>query len=243
MNTIINRLDDLPAVIDTHSLARLTHGRLTMRMLDYALGKYARSGRLVRIKRGLYSKTADPFYVASRLYRGYIGLSSALYMHRLKTEVEGSVLVCVARPMRQTRFLGKTLMPVNLSRLAFGSTLVQQGGFDVPVSTYPKTVFDMLYRPAYANYFDLYRALHERRLAPGEWRALYRYVLAANLATARRAGYVLEREAPVWFVKALRRRSDSTKGASFFLKHSMRGYSPAWRLFDDIGVDRWKNAE
>lgn len=243
MNKIVNRLEDLPEVIDTRSLMRLTHGRLTMRMLNYALGKYARGGRLVRIRRGFYSRTADPFYVASRMYSGYIGLSSALYLHGLKTEIEGSVLVCVPRPMRELRFLGKTLVPVNLSKFAFGSALMQHGDFDVPVSTYPKTVFDMLYKPAYSNYFDLYRALHARRLAPDEWRALCRYLSGANLTTARRAGYVLEQEAPAWFTKRLRQRSDSGKGSSFFLKHSMRNYRPGWRLFDDIGVDRWKNAE
>ncbi|MEM3212056.1 MAG: hypothetical protein QXR85_01950 [Candidatus Micrarchaeaceae archaeon] len=243
MNKFVIRFEDLPQIIDTQKIIKTTHGHLTMRMLNYAIQKYIKDNKLIKIKRGIYSKSTNPFYVATKIYRGYIGFSSALFLYRLKTEVEKNVFVCTASSMKPTRFLDKELVPVNVSRYAFGTEYVDSNGLEVSVSTYPKTIFDMFLRPGYANYFDLYRALHTRILEHDEWKALEHYLRGASLTTIRRAGYALEEEAPGWFTERLKKLSDKGSRSSFFFKHKMLRYNSSWNIFDDIDIKKWKNAE
>src|SRR5271157_1920172 len=106
MNKIIN-IDGLPDIISTADVRCLLHGKATKRMLTYAINRYLKERTIVKIKRGLYSKTPNAFYVASRIYDGYVGFSSALYLHGLKTEMESVIYVCVDGSARSTRFMNR----------------------------------------------------------------------------------------------------------------------------------------
>ncbi len=241
MDKIIN-IERLPEIISTAEIRRLLQGKATKRMLTYAINAYLKEKAMVKIKRGLYSKTPNAFYVASRIYDGYVGFSSALYLHGLKTEMESVIYVCVDGSAKSTRFMNRTILPVNMSGLSYGTELISAEGRDVLTSTFPKTVFDMFCKPRYASYFDLYRAINRRGVGGKEWAEIYGYTEKAGLSTARRIGYGLEHLAPGGFTEKLRARSDSGSGSSFFFKHKAVNYASGWKLFDDIRLERWKNA-
>ena len=241
MNKFIE-LGNLPDLIDTAGIVRLSKGKVTMRVIDYAMRKYEKDKRVIRIKRGIYSKSANPFFVAARLYGGYIGLSSALYLYRLKPEVESSIFVCVDKPMKAMRFLDKTLTPVNLSKDAYGTALLDVSGLSVLVSTFPKTLFDMLARPRHANYFDFYRAINSSGLKADKWNELLYYLKRSNLTVVRRCGHALDGVAPGRFTRELQKISDNGEGSSFFFRHRALNYDSTWKIFDELAIRRWKDA-
>lgn len=239
MNKIIN-IEILPPVFNVEDI--MAGGKMTKRVVSYAINRYVREGKLFRIRRGVYSKVANPFYIAATLYNGYIGFSSALYLYGLKTEVEANVMVCVPKNYKKTGFLDKLIFPVNLSKQFYGFSLLARGDLDIPVSTYPKTIFDMFYKPKYANFYDLYVAVNNRQLSDTEWKRLLYYVQNSNLSTVRRVGYGLEGKAPQWFTDKLLKRSKRGSRTSFFFAHKPVNHNAKWDIFDDIDVKRWENA-
>ena len=242
MYNIVN-IEMLPDIFNVGSVISLSRGQITRRSLSYAIARLLREKKLVKIKNGKYSKTVDPFYVSAMIYNGYIGLSSALFMLGLKTEVEAEIYVCTEGGQgKATRFMDKTITPVNMSRQFYGASTVNYDERDVLVSTYPKTIFDMLSKPAYANYFDMYRAMNLKPLSKAEWKYLSYYLCNSSTSDIRRGGYATDGIAPQWFTRKLKRLSDIRMGVSFFFKHRAINYSPKWKLYDDIGMARWNNA-
>lgn len=240
MNKIIN-LTSLPEVFRVSQLLK-TNRSLTMRSLNYALNNYLKQKKLIKIKRDLYSKTADPFYVASAIYNGYIGFSSALYLYRLKTEIENEIQICVPSNKPKTKFMDKTIVPINMADEFFGTSFEEVSGNTILVSTFPKTVFDMFYRPRHANYHDLYRALNTRRLTEADWNKLLYYAKSSNLATIRRIGYGLEKFAPERFLKTLNAISKKGGKTAYFFGDNAVNYNSKWGIFDSLNIKRWENA-
>ena len=239
INKIIN-IDELQGAFYTAKLAHAS--RASLRATDYAINRYVKEGRIIRVKRGMYARSANPFYIASMLFGGYVGFSSALYLHGLKPEIEATVTVCTQGHMVGTRFMDKLLLPVNMSDQFYGYKIIEAEGLDIPVSTFPKIVFDMFFRPKHANFYDMYNAMNNREMSPVEWKALLHYAREANLATQRRMGYGLENKAPGWFTAKLLNLSKGRKKSSFFLGHRPDNYNPKWGIFDDINIRRWENA-
>ncbi|MBU6391202.1 MAG: hypothetical protein KGI00_03270 [Candidatus Micrarchaeota archaeon] len=240
--TILINIDSLPYVFRIGSIIKTSKGRLTRRRLGYLIGKLLDEKKLLKIGNGLYSKGGNVFYIACYVYKGYIGLSSALYLHGLKTEVEGTVYVCTSSPRKGMRIMDSMLVPVNMSGLQYGTTELAMEEKRVMVSTYPKTVFDMLAKPRYANYFDMYRALNERHMEKEEWDELLYYAKSSSTTQIRRIGYAMEGIAPGRFTDELLKLSGRKPGASFFFRHKAVNYSMKWKLFDDLSVRRWLNA-
>ncbi len=232
-------LETIPEVLVLDRYASALKGAVTLRSLRYFVGKMVAQGGMLKLKSNLYAKRiANPFYVASSAYRGYIGLSSALYLLGLKEEVEGQILVCVSGNRKPLDFLGNSFVPVNVSKMFYGTTMVN----GVLCSSLPKVVFDMFYRPRYANFFDLYRALNRRPLSQEEWELLLGYCRSSNTATTRRIGYSLEGMAPKWFTSSLKALSDKKGKASSFIKPSGGHFINGWKLYDDIDIKRWEDA-
>jgi predicted transcriptional regulator of viral defense system len=231
-------LDKIPEVVILDRYSRMLDGIVTMRSLRYFVGKMVTEGSMLRLKSNVYAKrAANPFYVASVAYGGYIGFSSALYLLGLKEEVEETVFVCVNSSRKRLNFLNRSFVPVNVSRMFYGTAMVE----GVLCASFPKVVFDMFYRPRHASFFDLYRALNRRPLSREEWRLVLEYVKSSNIATARRLGYALEGRAPEWFTGALKKLSTAKGKASSFMKPGGR-FINRWKLYDDIDIKRWENA-
>lgn len=241
MTKLINT-GSLPPTFRISDLVRLSYGKETRRTAGYAVAKLLKEKKLIRLNGSMYSRVGDIFYIACAMYGGYIGLSSALSLYGLKEEVEANVYVCVNRSLRPARVLDKIIVPVNTSSNSYGVQIMEHGSLVVQVSTYPKTIFDMLDRPRYANYFDMYRALRLRPMRKEEWKEMLYYVASSRIATARRIGHALEGTAPAWFEAKLKELSEKRNGASFFTGHKPTGYDPKWRIFDSISMRRWTDA-
>lgn len=233
-------IDNLPDIFSASELA--VGGKLSNRVAGYAIKKYMKEKRVIKLKRDLYSKVADPFYIAGILYKGYVGFSSALYLHGLKPEVEATITVCTADTQKRTKLLDKIILPVNMSNQFYGYSLITINGLDIPVAAFTKTIFDMFYRPKYANFYDMYSAINNRGLSKKEWETLMHYLVNSNLTTVRRLGYGLEDKAPKWFIQKLLRISKAGSRTSFFFSHKPINYNAKWDIFDDINIKKWKNA-
>ena len=57
--------------------------------LKTTLSRLSKSGKIIRLKRCVYSSNPikDAFAAAQYTYKGYLGFSSALYVHKLITEL------------------------------------------------------------------------------------------------------------------------------------------------------------
>lgn len=228
----------LPDAFSLDSAKKSLKDRIGPRSINRIIKGYMSEKLLVKLKNGHYAKaSADIFAVANFVYRGYIGFSSALYLHGLKTELEDTITVCTGELGVPVYFMEVRILPVHFSELLYGTALVN----GAIASTYPKTLFDMLYKPKYSSFFDFYRALNQKRPSEEEWRELFGYAKDANLATRRRAGYALERFAPRWFLKELS-GLDSGKGKSFFSKKVSENFSKRWLIYDSSNIKRWENA-
>ena len=236
--TALGGFGSLPDIFDARNVKLALKRRASARSVNRALERYVGEGLLVRLKNGVYAKaSANQFAVADYLYRGYVGFSSALYLHGLKTEVEDRVMVCTRKKAAARKFGGVTLVPVFFSDFLYGTETLD----GVVVSTYAKTLFDMLYKPAYADFFDFYRAINRKGPGREVWTDLLQYLKRANLTTIRRAGYALEGKAPDWFTRKLS-ELNAMRGKSFFARKRLANFSRKWRIYDDANVRRWKDA-
>lgn len=236
-------IEMLPEVFRVEEMLKLSGRSLTRRRLTYAISRLLEDKKLIKVINGVYSKTGNVFYIAYKLYGGYIGFASALYLHGLKTEVEPTVYLCTAsHHAKAVKILGSVIETVDMREMQYGTTLIDVMGRQVRVSTYAKTLFDMLDKPRYANYFDMYRAINMRPLKKEEWKELFYYSRNSSITTIRRIGYSMDGIAPSWFTKALHDISLRGYRTSFFFKHVAENYSGKWNLFDDLGTIRWRNA-
>ena len=241
MNRLIN-IDNLPEVFGVRDVIRLSNSKVTRRMLNYEITKLLKGKKLIKIKNGVYSKIGDIFYIASYLYDGYIGFSSALYLHGLKEEIEASVYVCTSSPKKRLRVMERVIEPVNMSKQQYGVMAFVLNGREILISTYAKTIFDMLSKPKYANYFDMYRAMKIRSFSKGQWEELAYYAKNSNITDIRRVGYATEGIAPGWFTGQMNDLSRKGYRTSFFFKHKAENYNLKWSMFDGLSVRRWLNA-
>ncbi len=242
MGKIVN-MENLPDVFNVGDTIRNSRGAITRRMLNYAINKMLKERKLFKISNGTYSKTANVFYIACTLYNGYIGLSSALYLHGLKTEVEPNIYVCTKRHEGRIKVLDKIIVPVNVSNMHYGTVIAEQGGKDLLVSSYPKTIFDMISNPGYSNYFDMYRALHGRKLNERDLEELLYYAEHSSLTDLRRVGYALDGMTPSWFTSKLHSKSKKGRGVSYFFKHRNINFNAKWGIYDSINISRWKDVQ
>jgi predicted transcriptional regulator of viral defense system len=120
--------------------------------LNTLLSRLGREGRILRLKRGLYSANPvqDPFLAAQALFGGYLGYTSALYLHGLIAEVPFEVLVVTQRKSAQ-----KTVGVYSFRAISMGPRAI---GFQTKgpytLSTPAKTLYDCLRLPSYSVELD-----------------------------------------------------------------------------------------
>ncbi len=143
--------------------------------LKITLSRLGRSGRIIRLKRGVYSASPirDAFASAQAVFNGYVGFSAALYLHRLISEVPFTVAVVTGRKSGVKRIGNYEFRAVALGGKAVG---FERNGPYV-VSTRAKTLFDCLYLPKYSvEQEKLVAAFREARLGAEERREFTGYV-------------------------------------------------------------------
>lgn len=143
--------------------------------LRTTLSRLSQSGRILRLKRGLYSANPmkDAFLCAQSVFNGYLAFSTALYLQKLIAEAPFTVTVVTKGTSRTRRFGEYEFRAVALKEKAVG--FERKGGY--VLSTRAKTLFDCLYVPKYSVEEEkLFGAFGDAELAEGEWREFGRYV-------------------------------------------------------------------
>jgi len=143
--------------------------------LKTTLSRLHKAGRIVRLKRGVYSSNpmTDPFICAQNTFNGYLGFSTALYLHKFITEVPFVLTVVTTNTSSYKTFAPYEFRAVALKDKAVG--FVRLGSY--VVSTRAKTLFDCLYLPMYGvESHKLIAAYREKPLSKTEWREFDSYV-------------------------------------------------------------------
>lgn len=143
--------------------------------LKTTLSRLAGAGRIVRLKRGVYSANPprDVFACGQAVFGGYLGFSSALYLHGLVEEMPFTVTVVTSGVSGLKQFGDFEFKAVALGEKAIGFQKLEGR----VVSTRAKTLFDCLYLPRYSvSEQKLFDAFRRARLSGKEMKEFSYYV-------------------------------------------------------------------
>lgn len=143
--------------------------------LKITLSRLSRSGRIIRLKRGVYSgkPMKDAYACAQAAFNGYLGFSTALHLHGLITEVPFTITVVTTGTSQAKKFGEYEFRAVALREKAVG--FERKGNY--VISTRAKTLFDCLYLPKYSvEEGKLIEAFREAGLTAQEWTEFRSYV-------------------------------------------------------------------
>ncbi|MEK6953851.1 MAG: hypothetical protein AABX01_02510 [Candidatus Micrarchaeota archaeon] len=143
--------------------------------LKTTLSRLGMTNRLIHLKRGTYSVNPlrDAFSCAQSTFNGYLGFTSALYLHKLITEIPFSITV-VTNHVSKGKLVGEfSFLAVALNEKAVGFEKLG----DYVVSSRAKTLFDCLYLPKYSiEQTKLIASYKEAKLGKTEWKDFDGYV-------------------------------------------------------------------
>ncbi|MCL5099797.1 MAG: hypothetical protein M1158_01605 [Candidatus Marsarchaeota archaeon] len=198
--------------------------------LRVTLSRLAASGEIYNPIRGVYiSKGADMFWVACRLYPGYISLSTALYIHHLTEEFPFTIFV--ASEVRKSVEMGNIEFAYFKAKDYLG---VEKGAYDV--ASVEKTVCDSLRHGALVNFQTLAKALYFADI-----KADVVLDLSENEDSAffQRLGYLLsilprlDKEKRKLLMECKKR----VKANAYLCGRSKGVYIPKWKIIDNIGKE------
>lgn len=143
--------------------------------LKTILSRLNKAKKIVRLKRGTYSvyPLTDAFAAAQMTFNGYLGFSTALYLHKFTTELPFTVFVATSSSSSSKIIGSFEFKAVALKEKAVG---FERKG-DCYISTRAKTLFDCIYLSNYAIEKEkLVNAFKEMPLNQKEWKEFHEYV-------------------------------------------------------------------
>lgn len=146
--------------------------RFTLRT---TLSRLNRSGKITRLKRGVYSvkPVKDVLACAQNVFNGYLGFSTAMHVHGLIAEMPFTVFVVTAEVSGSREFGDYEFRAVALGEKAVG--FERKGNYIV--STLAKTLFDCIYLPRYSvERAKLLDAFRQAGMTRREWKEFDSYV-------------------------------------------------------------------
>jgi predicted transcriptional regulator of viral defense system len=213
------------------------------------LEEYIKEKKIYKVRNGLYCKKShDDFLVGNNVFHlGYIALSQALYLMRLKSEPSSYIYVGIDENKKIVKFpYNKTTITYIPCNLPLAGITTVGSIFDdderISIFNYPKTVFDICFYPKRKLYMfaDLDEALRRKNLTGDEYRELLYYVKTfGNLTTVRIIGSIFESygKSPAWFIEELE-KMNKRKGYSYMLKNFKirkneykNNFDKKWRLY------------
>jgi len=232
------------------------------RTVDSLLRKHVASGRIARVRRGLYvaptpgasAETADPFLVATKAAPdATVSHHAALEFHGRAYSMWSQLTFLTTHKTRSFRFGPVEYVPVHppaqvahLADMGGGIESVPSGGGIVRVSTLERTMVDVLHsRVLGGGWEEIFRSLATVEFFDLD--AVVRYTLALDSAlTTARVGYFLSRHRERLFVEdghVARLAAHAPKQARYLdtsrepgqLVHPWNLIVPAWVL-----DERWE---
>ena len=187
-----------------------SHGEVGERAQEALLAYHQRTGRVVRVRRGLYavipagadtdSYPLDPFLVAAKLTPDAIlSHHTALEFHGRAYTVREHFFYSASRPLgpltfRSHVFLG-TRFPQALrhaGKESFGVWITERAGMDIRVTSLERTLVDVLDRPHLSgSWEEIWRSLESVEFFDLD-KVLAYALLLGNSTTAAKVGFFLE---------------------------------------------------
>ena len=132
----------------------------------------------------------DAFAAAQATFNGYLGFSSALYLHKFITETPFTITVVTTNTSASKVFGHYEFRAVALKNKAVGCEV--KGSYSV--STRAKTLFDCIYLPVYSvEEKKIVESFREARLTGKEWKEFEGYVKRFVRKNARKEFYGIEK--------------------------------------------------
>ncbi len=186
------------------------------RTADNLLGRYVASGRLLRVRRGLYASVplgqepdpvaVDPYLVATQLADdATVAYHAALQWHGRVYSVSHRLEVVSGQQLGPFRFGGHDFLPVRLpmvlaSSPPAGVIAAPHAGRTVRVTTLERTLVDVLDAPELGGgWEEVWRSLEMVDYFDLDTVVAYATMLGSAL-TAARVGYFLEQHREQFFV-------------------------------------------
>ena len=188
------------------------------RTVDSLLRKHVLSGRLTRVRRGLYvplppgasAETADPYLVATKATNdAAVSHHAALQFHGRTYSIWSQVTFLTRGHARQFQFGPTEYVPVrppapvaDLPDMGGGIEVVLSGGGHVRVCTCERAMVDVLHKPALGGgWEEIWRSLEMIEFLDLD--AVISYALRLESATTvARVGFFLEQHRDRLFVEA-----------------------------------------
>ncbi len=163
-------------------------------VLKQVVASLARKGKLVRVRKGEYfvaGDGVDELLVAQEAFRGYLGFSTALWMHGIKTETPAVAYVVSGKAGKERKIGGLVAKGVGLGEKAFGWKFMGKHR----VSTKAKTLFDCLLKPKYCGGINaLAQYLRDAQMTESDWDELEVLLKEyGGSSTIQRAGFVIQK--------------------------------------------------
>jgi len=183
---IIERDVEIITAYELHSLG------YSKSWLKYALKVLVREKTLYRLKKGMYSKTnpesMDLFKTATLLFGGYLGLSTAAYIHGWTDEYQYTIFVLTDKTSKKMNLCNHEFRAISVKKRFSGSCYYN----NYVVSTKWKTVFDLLY------FIDIFGAsalkyISNAKMSKKEWKDFIRYAKSESKSFRQKTGYILEK--------------------------------------------------
>lgn len=136
--------------------------------LKTILSRLNKAKKIVRLKRGVYATypLVDAFITGQAMFNGYLGFSTALYLHGLITEVPFTVMIVTTNSSASKTIGGYEFKAIALKEKAVGFGQKEE----YVISTRAKTLFDCIYLPAYSIEEEkLVNIFKEAKLSKKEW--------------------------------------------------------------------------
>ncbi len=143
--------------------------------LKTTLSRLSKAEKILRLKRGVYTTNPlkDAFSAAQATFSGYLGFSSALYIHKLVAELPFTITVVTTNKSASKTFGVYEFRAVALKEKAVGFESIG----DLVVSTKAKTLFDCTYLEKYSIEKEkIIDAYHANPLSTKEWKEFDSYV-------------------------------------------------------------------
>jgi len=196
--------------------------------LRVTLNRLVRMGELYNPVRGTYvAKGADPLWVATALYPGYISLSSALYLHHLVDEYPFTVFVASNR--RGAVRMGSHEFRYFEARNYKG--LVEN---EYRLASVEKAIYDSIHHGDLVSYAMVAKALFNARISA---RRFMEICDRETSAFFQRLGYLLsilpkrdsDKERLMRFCKK------KVRGNAYLLGRTGGTYIGEWKIVDNVG--------
>ena len=176
------------AVVSTSELSRFS-GVNQRTTLQYAM-RMVKKGLLLKVERGKYSVSSDPFDVAPQLvFPSYISFAAGLYLQGYLDQEVNAIDVVSSKKHSEVSFSGAVIRFSRVDpRMMFGFTKMKHGGFYLFVGDLEKIIIDILYMPRKTRMNNLSTVMKDADVK----KLLGFAQRAGSEAINRRLGYALD---------------------------------------------------